>query len=157
MRNLLSLFQLACLNESCETIIPYDEYNSHKAACLHNRIHCEYCKDEILQKDLESHRLDCKGYMKYQMRCEIWNEMDVDYAYLNTEIKLLKEQVSSLQENNTSKSDQISSLHRKNEQLDIRNISLVNQLNSLEIRHSKVKNELDIEKKQGFLINNIFI
>ena len=61
--NLLKNLKFKCINEGCDTIIPYEEVKKHDSTCDYQKIKCinKRCKKRILKKELENHiKNECK-------------------------------------------------------------------------------------------------
>ena len=61
--NLLKNLKFKCINEGCNSIIPYDEVKKHDSVCDYQKVKCtnKRCKKRVLKKELEYHvKNECK-------------------------------------------------------------------------------------------------
>ena len=134
LRNLLSTIKFKCLNEGCDHIVPYGEFNLHKEECPYGLIACSYCQIEICRKDIETHEDGCISFVKYKKE------------QVELENKLLKDEINSLKRNYNAVDDENDSLKSQNDSLKRQNDSVNDTKTSLENELKRLKSDLEKER-----------
>ena len=102
IRNVLSVVKFKCTNQLCEEKVNYGELTLHQGMCLYGCVTCSFCEEEIVRKDLESHKIGCIGYVKYQK-----SELEIENTSLRAENSALNNEIGSLKTENSVLKTQI--------------------------------------------------
>ena len=115
-RNVLSVVEFKCTNHLCEEKVNYENLILHSEVCLYGCITCSFCDKEIERRDLDSHKLGCFEYVKYQKsEFEVENNalriengsQKIEICSLKAEISALKTRIDDSQETGFSSKSEL--------------------------------------------------